>query len=103
MEAALFTTDSEPDIVPALHFPRLTLVKTDEELDLRSEGARNEDAGRYCSIIEWAGLALATGQTAKWVGPRESSAYTLPRLAAYLAANGVTYHDVDDTWAWGHT
>ena len=43
LEAALFTTDSEPDIVPALHFPWLTLVKTDEELDLRSEGARNED------------------------------------------------------------
>ena len=43
LEAALFTTDSEPDIVPALHFPRLTLIKTDKELDPRSEGARNKD------------------------------------------------------------
>ncbi|KIM70776.1 hypothetical protein SCLCIDRAFT_18806 [Scleroderma citrinum Foug A] len=40
---------------------------------------------------------------AEWVGPRESAAYTLPRLAAYLAANGVMYHDADDAWAWGHT
>ena len=43
LEAALCTTDSEPDIVPALHFPQLTLVKTDKELDPQSEGARNED------------------------------------------------------------
>jgi len=24
-------------------------------------------------------------------------------VAAYLAANGVTYHDADDAWAWGQT
>ena len=24
-------------------------------------------------------------------------------MAAYLASNGVTYHDVDDAWAWSHT
>jgi len=24
-------------------------------------------------------------------------------VAAYLTANGVTYHDADDTWAWGQT
>ena len=40
---------------------------------------------------------------AEWVGPRESATYTLPRLATYLAANGVTYHNADDAWAWGHT
>jgi len=59
--------------------------------------------GRYRSIIEWAGLSPAIGQTAKWVGSRKSSAYTLTRVAAYLAANGVTYHDADDAWAWGQT
>ena len=53
-------------------------------------------AGRYHSIIDWAGLAPAVGQTAEWVGPCESAVYTLPRLAAYLAANGVTYHDADN-------
>jgi len=60
-------------------------------------------AGRYCSIIEWAGLSPAIGQMAEWVGSREPSAYTLTRVAAYLAANGVTYHDADDAWAWGQT
>jgi len=60
-------------------------------------------AGRYRSIIEWAGLSPAIGQTAEWVGSHESSAYTLTRVAAYLATNGVTYHDADDTWAWGQT
>jgi len=60
-------------------------------------------AGRYRSIIEWAGLSPTIGQTAKWVGSCESSAYTLTRVAAYLAANGVTYHDADDAWAWGQT
>ena len=40
---------------------------------------------------------------AEWVGPCESATYTLSQLAAYLAANRVTYHDADDTWAWGHT
>ena len=60
-------------------------------------------AGRYRSIIEWAGLSPAVGQTAKWVGSRESSAYTLTRVATYLAANGVTYHDADDAWVWGQT
>ena len=60
-------------------------------------------AGRYRSIIEWAGLSPAIGQAAEWVGSRESSAYTLTRVAAYLATNGVTYHDADDAWAWGQT
>jgi len=32
-EAALSTVDLAPDMVPALHFPRLTLVKTDKELE----------------------------------------------------------------------
>ena len=59
--------------------------------------------GHYHSIINWAGLAPAVGQTAEWVGPRESATYTLPQLAAYLAANGVMYHDMDNAWAWGHT
>jgi len=60
-------------------------------------------AGRYHSIIEWAGLSPAIGQTAEWVRSRESSAYTLTCVAAYLATNGVTYHDTDDAWAWGQT
>jgi len=60
-------------------------------------------AGRYCSIIEWVGLSPAVGQMAEWVGSCESSAYTLTRVAAYLAANGVTYHDADNAWAWGQT
>ena len=59
--------------------------------------------GCYHSIIDWEGLALAVGQMAEWVGPHESATYTLPRLATYLAANRVTYHDTDDAWAWGHT
>ena len=59
--------------------------------------------GRYRSIINWAGLAPVVGQMAEWVGPCESAMYTLPQLAAYLAANGVTYHNVDDAWVWGHT
>ena len=33
LEVALFTADSEPDIVLALHFPQLMLVKTDKELE----------------------------------------------------------------------
>ena len=60
-------------------------------------------AGCYHSIIDWAGLAPAVSQTAEWVGPHESAVYTLPRLATYLAANRVTYHDADDAWVWGHT
>jgi len=60
-------------------------------------------AGRYRSIIEWAGLSPTIGQTAEWVGSRKSSAYTLTRVAAYLATNGVTYHDADNAWAWGQT
>jgi len=60
-------------------------------------------AGRYRSIIEWAGLSPAIGQTAEWVRSREPSAYTLTHVAAYLTANGVTYHDTDDAWAWGQT
>ena len=55
-------------------------------------------AGCYRSIIDWAGLAPAVGQMAEWVGPHESAMYTLPWLATYLAANGVTYHDADDAW-----
>ena len=42
-EAALSTVDLAPNMVPALRFPQLTLVKTDEELEPQSEGARNED------------------------------------------------------------
>ena len=59
--------------------------------------------GRYCSIIKWAGMALAVGQSVEWLGSHESSVYTLTQVATYLAANGVTYHDADDAWVWGNT
>lgn len=60
-------------------------------------------ARRYCSIIEWAGAAPTVGQSMAWVGPCESALYTLTCIATYLAANGVTYHDADNAWAWGNT
>ena len=59
--------------------------------------------GRYHSIIEWAGMAPAVGQSVEWSGSCESSVYTLTWVATYLAANGVTYHDADDAWVWGNT
>ena len=31
----------------------------------------------------------------------DGSAYTLGCLAAYFAANGVSYEDADDLWWWG--
>ena len=59
--------------------------------------------GQYCSIIKWAGMALAVGQSVEWSGSHKSSMYTLTQVAMYLAANGVTYHDANDPWAWGNT
>ncbi|KIM51393.1 hypothetical protein SCLCIDRAFT_33484 [Scleroderma citrinum Foug A] len=54
--------------------------------------------GRYCSIIKWAGMALAVGRSVEWLSSHESSVYTLTQVATYLATNGVTYHDADDAW-----
>ena len=58
-------------------------------------------AGRYRSMISWAGSALVPGGNAAWFGASDGSAYTLGRLAAYFAANGVSYEDADDLWWWG--
>ena len=58
-------------------------------------------AGRYRSMISWAGSAPVPGGTAAWFGASDGSAYTLGRLAAYFAANGVSYKDADDLWWWG--
>ena len=60
-------------------------------------------AGQYHLIIEWAGMAPVVEQSMEWLGSRKSSAYTLPRVATYLAANGITYHNTNDAWAWGNT
>ena len=59
--------------------------------------------GQYHSIIEWAGMAPAVGQSVEWLGSCKSSAYTLACMATYLAANGVTYHNTNDAWVWGDT
>ena len=58
-------------------------------------------AGRYRSMISWAGSAPVPGGNANWFGASDGSAYTLGRLAAYFAANGVSYEDADDLWWWG--
>ena len=58
-------------------------------------------AGRYRSLISWAGSAPVPGGTATWFGASDGSAYTLGRLAAYFAANGISYEDADDLWWWG--
>ena len=58
-------------------------------------------AGRYHSMISWAGSAPVPGGTAAWFGASDSSTYTLGRLAAYFAANGVSYEDADNLWWWG--
>ena len=52
-------------------------------------------------MISWAGLAPVPGGTATWFGASDGSAYTLGRLAAYFAANGVLYEDTDNLWWWG--
>ena len=58
--------------------------------------------GRYRSMISWAGLALVPGGTADWFEASDGSAtYTLGHLAAYFAANGVSYEDANDLWWWG--
>ncbi|KIM61919.1 hypothetical protein SCLCIDRAFT_25395 [Scleroderma citrinum Foug A] len=59
--------------------------------------------GQYRSIIKWAGMAPAVGQSVEWSGSCESSTYTLTQVATYLTTNGVTYHDADDAWVWGNT
>ena len=58
-------------------------------------------AGRYRSMISWAGSAPVPGGNATWFGASDSSAYTLGHLAAYFATNGVSYEDADDLWWWG--
>ena len=58
-------------------------------------------AGRYCSLISWTGYAPALGGVAQWFGVTDGSVFTLGRLAAYFAANGVTYENADDLWVWG--
>ena len=58
-------------------------------------------AGRYRLMISWAGSAPVPGGNAAWFGASDSSAYTLGRLAAYFATNGVSYEDADDLWWWG--
>ena len=57
--------------------------------------------GRYRLMISWAGSALVPGGNAAWFGASDGSAYTLGRLAAYFAANGVSYKDANDLWWWG--
>ena len=52
-------------------------------------------AGRYRSMISWAGSAPVPGGNAAWFGVSDGSAYTLGRLAAYFTANGVSYRDAD--------
>ena len=58
-------------------------------------------AGRYRSMISWAGSAPVPGGNAAWFGASDSSTYTLGCLAAYFATNGVSYEDADDLWWWG--
>ena len=58
-------------------------------------------AGRYCSMISWAGSALVPEGTATWFGASDGSAYTLGHLTAYFATNGVSYEDADNLWWWG--
>ena len=55
-------------------------------------------AGQYCSMISWAGSAPVPGGNAAWFGASDGSAYMLGCLAAYFAANGVSYEDADDLW-----
>ena len=57
--------------------------------------------GQYRSMISWAGSALVPGGTATWFGVSDGSTYTLGRLMAYFAANGVSYEDANDLWWWG--
>ncbi|KAI6043655.1 hypothetical protein EDC04DRAFT_2890578 [Pisolithus marmoratus] len=51
--------------------------------------------GRYRALLEWAEVAPANGTPVPWEGEFTHSA-TLADVAAYLAANGVMYHDTDD-------
>jgi len=69
-EAAPLATDSEPEIALALRFPgpRLTLVKIDEELEPRSEGARNEEGvegGAEMSVVDFA-VGVGLEAKASW-------------------------------------
>ena len=57
--------------------------------------------GRYRSLISWAGSAPVPGGTATWFGVSDGSAYMLGCLAAYFAANGVSYEDANDLRWWG--
>ena len=52
-------------------------------------------------MISWAGSAPVPGGNTAWFGASDGSAYTLGRLAAYFAANGVSYEDADNLWWWG--
>ena len=58
-------------------------------------------AGRYRSMISWAGSAPVPGGNAAWFGASDSSTYMLGHLMAYFAANGVLYEDADNLWWWG--
>ncbi|KAI6008025.1 hypothetical protein EDC04DRAFT_2611129 [Pisolithus marmoratus] len=61
----------------------------------------DEVEGQYRALLEWAEVAPANGTPVPWEGEFTHSA-TLADVAAYLVANGVTYHDADDAlkWAW---